>query len=157
MCFYFEQIDSMGVLSELEYVGDEPVETRNLSQLVGNHEALLNNLSHAFNKGLVTDWIEYFRAEWTSALYHDRFRSFYEGLKETLQRDKGMSHILNRVFERAESAMEHREVHDFRAEVMGPNGELLPDATTKAVRVDLTDFLVKNDITLPHYLKREKG
>ena len=48
------RVDSLGIVVEILYVGQEMVEARNLSRLVGWHEAFLNSAQFAFNSGIVS-------------------------------------------------------------------------------------------------------
>lgn len=141
----------LGVVSELVYLGTGPVEHRNLRHVPGKHESVLNSAAHAYKKGLVPDWIAFFRSEWACALYHDRFPALLRALRESLRSDKGMVMVLSRVFERAENTLENQDVDDFRRGFVGPHGEHLPESTVRTAQAETVAFLKDNRDTLSQY------
>mmetsp|Transcript_16681 Transcript_16681/g.28251 ORF Transcript_16681/g.28251 Transcript_16681/m.28251 type:complete len:1262 (-) Transcript_16681:1911-5696(-) len=143
--------DYHGTVVEFTYLGEDAVENRNLGLLTGMNEAYLNSAVHCHSKGYVADWIEFFRREWATALYQDRFPMLVQSVRHNLADDKGMSMILTRVFERAETAVDDQEVAEFRREFLGPHGELAPEATNKHIQAEAVEFLKENHEALPHY------
>ena len=132
-------------------MGEDAVENRNLGLLPGVHESYLNSAVHAHGKGTVPDWIEYFRQEWASVVFQDRFPVLVQALRRGLASDKGMVMILNRVFERAETCNDHQEVADFRREFLGAHGELAPEATMRTIESATIDFIKDNRGLLPRF------
>jgi hypothetical protein len=144
-------MDGFGVVTELLYAGLDTIEFRNLSQLPGRHEAYLNSAVHAFKKGYVTDWTDFFRETWTTALYTDSFTSLITALRVSLPSDKGAILLLSRVFERAEITIEDADVSDYRRGLTGAHGEALTELTFKTIESTTTDFMRENADFLPKF------
>lgn len=151
LVFLGVQCDHYGNVTEFVYLGSARVEERNLRHIAGKHESMLNSAVHAHRKGFVVDWIAHFRADWAAVLYHDKFSSLLQALRDSLRSDKGMVMVLSRVFERAENSLDNLEVDDFRRGFIGPHGELLPEATAKTVHAETHSFLKTHKATLPQY------
>jgi hypothetical protein len=64
-----------------------PVEARNLGCLIGLHASYVNGCASLHQKGSVSDWITFFRAEWAQPLYHDRFPQLISLLRTRLRTD----------------------------------------------------------------------
>jgi hypothetical protein len=64
-----------------------PVEARNLGCLIGLHASYVNGCASLHQKGSVSDWISFFRAEWAQPLYHDRFPQLISLLRARLRTD----------------------------------------------------------------------
>lgn len=141
----------LGLVTEFVYLGSAPVEVRNLRHIPGKHEAFLNSAVHAYKKGLVADWVSFFRNEWASVLYHDHCHVLLQSLRDCLKSDKGMVMILSRVFERAENTLENQEVDEYRRGFIGPHGEHVPESTMRTIQAETTSFLKENKATLSQY------
>ena len=133
------------------YMGEDYVENRNLALLPGLHEAYLNSAVFTHGRGYVTDWIEYFRQEWASVIFQDKFPVLVQALRRSLATDKGMLMILNRVFERAENCGDHQDLADTRREILGAHGELAPDSTLRTIETEAIEFLKENRALLPRF------
>jgi hypothetical protein len=146
----------LGIVVEFTYIGDERVENRNLALLPGVHEAYLGSAAHMHGKMYVLDWIEHFRQEWASAVFQDKFPVLVQALRKTLSSDRNMMMLLNRVFERAETCTDNQELADYRRELLGPNGELAPEATLRAIEADTIAYLKDNRTLLPRFYMPNK-
>ena len=136
---------------EINYLGEDYAENRNLGLLVGMHESFLNSAVYQHGRGYVTDWVEFFRQEWAAAIYQDRFPVLVHALRKSLATDKGMLMILNRVFERAESCTDDQELADQRREMLGAHGELAPETTLRTIETETMEFLKENRALLPRF------
>lgn len=142
--FSHSQVDSLGVIVEIVYIGQEQVEMRNLSQIIGWHESFVNNVSYSYSAGLVRDWISFFREGWATALCHDKFPELASGLRKALEGDKNLFGILDRVFEQAENSSDDQLVAGTRREIIGDRGELLPSSTKQYIETQTLEFLKKH-------------
>lgn len=145
------KIDALGNLTEVNYVGLDYVEFRNLSQLPGLHEAYLNNAVHAHRRGLIEDWIEYFRKDWTTAIFLHSFPRLIQSLRTVLASDRGMINILNRVIEKSEITVEDSEMSEYRRSMFGAHGELVPELTRKLISTETYEFVKDNREFIPKF------
>jgi len=145
------QVDSHGRVASFSYLGSEPVEVSNLCCLVGMQEAYLNSAVAFFNKGMVKDWISFFREDWASALYHDRFHDFCLSLRMGMQDDEGVRDVLEVVRKTLESGAADQEICQVRREAVGIGGSGLAPSTKKMVEMHLLEFLKNNRNLLPMY------
>ena len=132
-------------------MGQERVEGRNLSQLIGWHEAYLNGASFAFTSGLVPDWVSFFRDHWATAMYHDKFPALASGLRKALESDQNLFPILDAVFETAENSSDDQLVGGRRREIIGDRCELLSEATKHTIESQMLDFLRKHKQLLSRF------
>ena len=151
-------MDNLGVVAEVVYAGLDEIEFRNLSVVPGKHEAYLNSAIHAHKKGLVDDWIDFFRGEWTTVLYMDSFPTLVAALKKSLQNDKGMIMMLSRIFEKSETTLEDFEVDEYRRILLGAHGELIPEITKRTIEAETVEYLREHKDFLPkYYVHSAKG
>lgn len=143
--------DLLGMLVEVLYVGEDPVETRNLTYLPGLHESFLNSAAHTHSKGYIADWVEFLRQDWAAVIYQDKFPVLVQALRRSLASDKGMLMILSRVFERAENTVDEQELSDVRREILGAHGENAPETTLRTVETETIEFLKDNRALLPKF------
>ena len=144
-------MDSLGIITEIIYIGQEHIELRNYAQLIGWHESYLNNASFTFSSGLVHDWVTFFRDGWANASYHDKFVELASTLRKALEADKTLFTILDKVFETAESSSDDQLVAGKRREILGDRGELLFEGTRQTLESHTLDFLRKHKHMLPKY------
>jgi hypothetical protein len=135
------KFDLLGKLEEILYIGRVQIEERNISRLVGYHESYMNSATYAYEKGLIKDWIDYFREDWASLLYHDKFLEFINYQRESLTTDKCSVATLEQVFQMAEIDTDDQNVSITRKELIGERSELLPSATRKFLESQTLDFL----------------
>jgi len=146
------QFSELGVLVEINYLGEDSVEDRNLSQLPGRHEAVLNGAVHSYdNRDPHWDWISFLRGSWAAALYHDKFPSLLQTMRLTLRTDKGMQLLLQRVQEMAAQQPDNTELSKHRRDFTGARGEGLPESTVVAVAADVQDHLKMHRAVLRQY------
>jgi len=145
------QVDSLGMIVEVIYLGIDLIEGRNIGRLVGWHESFLNSASLAFEHGMVSDWIGFFREEWAYLVYHDNFTSLVGSLRDSLQLDKGMFSILDQVFDSARNTPEDGIVVGGRRKLIGDRSESLPEMTKKLIETQTLDFLRKNKAMFPGF------
>lgn len=138
------RVDSLGMVVEILYIGQEVVETRNLAQLVGWHESFLNGAQFAYNSGIVQDWVSYFRGSWASANYHDKFPELAATLRKILETDPFLFNILDVVFDTAENSSDDQLVAGRRRELIGDRCELLTDSSKHGLENATLEFLKKH-------------
>jgi len=95
--------------------------------------------------------VEFFRQEWASVIYQDKFPVLVHALRRSLASDKGMLMMLSRIFERAENTVDSQELADVRREIMGAHGELVPETTMRTVQTGTIEFLKDNRALLPRF------
>jgi len=134
---------------EIAYIGNEIVEGRNIGRLVGWHESYLNNACFTYECGHIFDWIQFFREPWASFLYHDNFTSFAGVLKESLQFDKGMFMLQDKILEVAQTCLDDGILSLERRKIIGSRGENTPDVTKRALEAHTLEFLRKNKQSFP--------
>lgn len=139
------------MVTEVIYVGLDYVEYRNLSLLLGFQESILNNAIHAYRKGIIEDWIEFFRKDWTTAIFLHSFPKLIQSLRKNLLQDKGMLMLLNRIFEKAENTVEDTEMSEFRRNLYGAYGDLIPEITRRLVYTETFEFIKENRDFLPKF------
>lgn len=135
------KFDLLGKLEEILYIGRVKIEERNISRLVGYHESYMNSATYAYEKGLIKDWIDYFREDWASLLYHDKFLEFIIYQRESLTTDKCSVSTLEQVFQMAEIDTDDQNVSIARKELIGERSELLPIVTRKFLEAQTLEFL----------------
>lgn len=149
------KVSELGTVVEFIYLGQDVVESRNLSQLPGRHEAALNGAVHAYEtkepEDTFWDWISYFRGSWAAAVYHDKYPSLLQTMKATLRGDKGMQLLVQRVLEMSVQQPDNAELAKHRRDFTGPRGEGLPESTVAALSADVNDHLKKHKATLRQY------
>ncbi|KAJ1459041.1 hypothetical protein M885DRAFT_460321 [Pelagophyceae sp. CCMP2097] len=144
------KIDSHGILAEVVYLGKEAVEPRNLSRLVGSHEAYLNSAWQSYQRGVVDDWIAFFRGDWCSALTLDRGAQLQETLLALLQGNDGARAIVEQLLADA-TTKDDSTLRDVRAHALGVGGESLPQETKDLLLNAVVGYLRKNRGLLPRY------
>lgn len=145
------RVDSLGIVVEILYIGQEVVETRNLAQLIGWHESYLNGAQFAYNSGIVPDWVTYFRQSWASANYHDKFPELAAGLRKVLESDPFLFNILDVVFDTAENSSDDQLVAGRRRELIGDRCELLTENTKQGIENATLEFLKKHKQILTRF------
>jgi hypothetical protein len=146
------KLDGKGIASELVYLGLEKVEVQNLSKLIGLQEAYLNSATSTYEKGLVECWIDFFREDWASALYHDRFSNLQTSLRTLLKTDEGAYEIIDMLVRGAEEGKEDDTLVAMRRSAVGPGGSVLMPSTKKLIETNALEFVRKNKALLPRYL-----
>ena len=149
------QLDSLGTLVEIVYIGKSTVEAKNLGRLVGWHESFLNGAVYSYEQGLVEDWIDYFRKSWATALFHDTFPDFANHLRNVLASDTYVYSILDLMRAVSDQKSEDHEINSERRKVLGPRGEHISDVTHRTIESATLDFLRKSK--LPRFYVPQPG
>jgi len=148
-------------LVRLTYVGTREVAERNLSRLVGFHEAFLNSFRHAHEAGRVDDIINFFNEDWARGLYCQHFEEFYSDLHLLARNSGELKEILSSLQE-ASGAGESKE-KDFgagdRTEEMvlalhnriGVGGTKLTPSFRRNIQQRVIDYIRKNKELLSMY------
>jgi len=145
-------MDALGIVAQITYLGlDTTIECRNLALLPGKHETTLNNCVYTHRKGLVDDWIDFFRSKWCAIIYLNHFPLFCAALKRNISHDKGVILLLNRIFERAEYIMDFGEMNEYRRSLIGGNGELLIDTTRQIIEQETIEYVQKHREFMPQF------
>ena len=145
------KIDQYGIIVEVLYIGSEEVEYDNLSRLVGLHEATLNAASFGYDEGEITDWIEYFRENWMTAILHDKYAEFAAAVKESLDADKGTFMAIDEVLHAAARNTDDAAVVAVRKNFTGERYEHLHELTKKSIESQTVDFVKQNKQYLNKY------
>lgn len=147
------KLGNYGVVCGVVYIGEDEVEMRNLSVIAGYHESVLNCAIYTYEKGLIDDWILFFRQPWAGIIYHDKFPLLVERLRTVLTRDGGMMKVMDQVmgFGEANGVEIQEDIIKFRRELVGPYCEKLSQVTSSAIANETVDFLKKNRSVLSQY------
>ena len=151
------KVDGTGVVNEFMYLGKEKVEFRNLGMVVGLQEAYLNSCVASYDKGAVEDWVSFFREDWCSSIYHDRFGMLKDGLRSLLKDDEGCFDVTDMLVRGVEEGKDDDTLNTMRKSSVGPGGSMLMPSTKKLIESSTIEFLRKNKALLPRYLLPERG
>ncbi|OQR99966.1 adenylate kinase [Achlya hypogyna] len=151
------QFDDFGVLTRLTYLGAEPVDVANLACLVGLHEAYLNCAISSFQQNLVTDWIEFFRQKWATAVYHDRFHDFCTRLTAASQYDEGVRLAVDGVRKEFSEGGDVKAAMALAQTKVGRGGANLAPTTRKMIELNLMEYLSVNREVLHMYFLPRAG
>jgi len=135
-------------LKQLSIIGKKAIEESNFKRLPGWHESYLNNALYSFGKGLVTDWVEYFRGAWAQPLYHDKFSALARNLARLISLDKGLLVLLDKVLAVAESSIDDSDVCLNRKMLLGERSELISENTYLVIENLVMEFIRSNKDTL---------
>ena len=100
---------------------------------------------------MVTDWIDFFREEWASAIYHDKFAEFVDTTRAVLASDKGTYTILDNVTEALEASTENDVVLEEWKKAIGPRGQFLDENTKRIVEMQTVEYLRNNKAMLTRF------
>ncbi len=145
------KLDSFCRVVEICFIGKTEVEARNLSKLIGVHESFLNSALNAYEEGKVEDWIEWFRQEWFTALYHDGLGQMNENIRAALGTDKGTYTTLDRVQDAVDASTENEKLHEEWSALIGPRGCKLEGNTKRIVETSTVDYLRSNKVMLNRF------
>lgn len=146
-------------------MGTDAVEMNNLAHLVGRHVGFANALLRKYDAGEVHDIVEYLRAEWASAIFHDRWAALTLHLRSIVEGDADAAALLSRV----ETAMLAPDViaqadgpgpgsskadiaiERFRASEIGICGSKLAPGLRRAIEHAVLGFLREHHHILPMF------
>ena len=120
--------------------------------LVGKQEAYLNSAWLSYERGVVDDWIAFFRGDWCSALRHDRFAGLQKALAGMIRADEGSREVVASLSAELEAGKDHETIRQLRAKAVGVGGANLPDKTRKLLEGAVLGYLRKNKGLLPRFL-----
>ncbi|GMH79437.1 hypothetical protein TL16_g08145 [Triparma laevis f. inornata] len=149
--------DPRGVVVEFIYLGNEEIQVGNFSCIVGLQEAYLNSCVGVYNKGGVEDWVEFFRGDWSTAVFHDRFPMLHASLKALLKTDEGAFDVANMLTRGLEEGKDDETLNSLRANAVGAGGTMLMPSTKKMVEANGIEFLRKNKIVLNRFKLPERN
>ena len=141
----------LGVITDVTCISEESIEERNLHKLTGVHESYLNFAQYAFNNRYFDDWISFFRQEWASALYFDKFITFSTLLRSALVTEKGVFTVMEEVLSSASRNMDDSIVTASRRATVGERCQHVPDSTKKLIESNTLEYLRDNRQALPRY------
>ena len=145
------KIDSLGIVVEICYFGKSEIESKNISKLVGWHESYLNAALNSYEEGKVDDWVDFFRGDWATALYHDKFAALVQTIKSSLSSDKDTFTILDKVMDALDASTENDKVVEVWKASIGPRGEKLESNTKRIVETSTLEYLRDNKIMLNRF------
>lgn len=122
-----------------------------LSTFVGWHESFLNSAIYAYEVGNVNDWYEFLHMPWSQALCFDKFPALCEVIALSINSDKGMITLLEKVFENADSTDDDDVIAAARRNIIGERGASVPQVTKNIIIQHVVDFLRKNKSSFPLY------
>lgn len=128
----------------------------NLASLVGRAAGFANALVRKYDAGGVPDIVDYLRAEWATAAFHDRFGALALRLRGLVEGDAAAAELLARV----EAAMRpaaaasdeaDRAVERLRAAGIGVCGAHLAPGLRRTIEHAVLDFLREHHHILPGF------
>eukprot|EP01038_Epipyxis_sp_PR26KG_P007433 gene7433-10129_t len=146
------QLNKVGLVAGIEFLGYDRIEERNLHHIPGLHESFLNSLQHSYDNGKISDFISFLREDWAHLLYYDRFTQLLNELRDCIKTDKGYLTFLNDVLEKAEVTSDNIELSRFRRSLIGAHGEILSEPTIKTVETTTLKFIHDNKYLLSKYI-----
>ncbi|KAJ8603908.1 hypothetical protein CTAYLR_009707 [Chrysophaeum taylorii] len=145
------KVDGGGRVSEILYLGRDPVEPRNLAALVGLQEAWLNSAWASYDRGIVDDWIEFFRQDWCSSLRFDRFADLQTQIRDILVHDAAAGEIVETLRKEFKAGKDPATLRLLRSELLGVAGSALPPQTKDLLENAVLGYLRKNRVLLPRF------
>ena len=150
------KVDSHGELCEMVYLGTELVEPRNLAVLVGVHEAYLCSAWVSYERGVVDDWISFFRSDWCGALQHDRFPDLQKQIHDLLEQDQGARGVVTMLLTELDAGKDDASIRQLRPDAVGDAGDRLDPNTKVVIQTAALSYLRKNRVLLPRFQLPER-
>ncbi len=144
-------IDSHGRVVAFAYLGNGPLELKNMARVVGQQEAFLNSCEKTYDQGLIPDWVTFFREDWVQAVYHDGFPEFCMNIRMGMQDDEGIRTVLEQVRKALEAGESDAEIGLKRRQAIGRAGEALAPSTKKMIETSVIEYLKRNRNVLYMY------
>ena len=151
-------LDRFKRLSEVNHIGAQRIEVRNIASLVGRHASLLNAAERDFDDGRVSDWVAFFRQDWAVAAVHDRFGQLIQSLRKSLLRHPQVAAMVQSVgqlvrgMQGSADAKGDAAVERLCRKEVGTAGAALPAEVRAEVEAALIAFLKANRPLLPTFL-----
>eukprot|EP00941_MAST-03F_sp_MAST-3F-sp1_P004015 g4015.t1 len=134
-------------IAEILCITSMPVETRNLSRLIGLQESFVNSLIFSYENGKVKDFISFFRQPCCSALYHPSFSQFYRNLVDvTMSGESSVEALVDKLRELMKD--ENENGYEKLNELIGVGGSELSPQSYQVAKNALMRFLQENRGTL---------
>jgi hypothetical protein len=144
-------VDSHGRAVAFAYLGNGPLELKNMARVVGQQEAFLNSCEKLYDQGLIPDWVTFFREDWVQAVYHDGFPEFTMNVRMGMQDDEGIRSVLEEVKKALEAGESDAEICLKRRQAIGKAGDALAPSTKKMIETNVIEYLKKNRNVLRMY------
>ncbi|KAK7247912.1 cilia and flagella associated protein [Aureococcus anophagefferens] len=113
-------------------------------------------IREAADRGIVDDWIAFFRSDWCSALKHDRFADLQRTLADMIDRDEGARDVVSMLLAGLDAGKDDETLRQLRAKAVGVGGSNLPKETRQLLETAVLGYLRKNRTLLPRFLLPEK-
>jgi hypothetical protein len=146
-------LDRFGRVAELQYLGTDAPETGNLACIVGRNVGFTNALLRKYDAGEVPDIIEYLRAEWAAAVFHDRFDALSLQLRQIVSNDATARALLDAVEAATSEGAGNGDTvaAKLRASGIGVCGANLPPQLRRTVEHAVLSFLREHHHVLPMF------
>ncbi|CAM9236745.1 unnamed protein product [Chrysoparadoxa australica] len=149
-------VTDLDIVSKLVYYGSQEVEPRNLSRLVGVNQSYLLSLMRTHDTGGVKDFIKFFRQDYFSMLYHDRFGQLVLELRDLLHEgDETAIELLTALKKGIEDGQDDTWLAVSIRTAVGAGGSNIAESTRKIIEGRTLDFVRKNKALLPTFLLAE--
>jgi hypothetical protein len=149
-------LDRFGRFAELQYLGLDAPEASNLACIVGRHAGFTNALLRKHAAGECPDIVEYLRAEWAAAIFHDRFDALTTQLRGILAGDAAAAALMDRVQAATMAAAADgggdAAAEKLRAAGIGVCGAALAPALRRSVERAVLAFLREHHHILPMFV-----
>ncbi|CAM9541824.1 unnamed protein product, partial [Ectocarpus sp. 12 AP-2014] len=144
------RVDSLDRVCDVIYCGREPVEAKNLSKVVGVQLGYLQAKA-AFERGEISSWIDFFRQGALTPLYHDRFPTLSEDLREAFSDgDEAAANLLSTLNKGIDDGMNDDWLSLSIRKAVGPGACELPPSTRKTAEARALEWVRRNRGLLPH-------
>jgi hypothetical protein len=148
-------LDRFGRIVELQYLGKVAPEMDNLACVVGHHAGFTNAFVRKYDAGEVKDIVDFLRAEWAAAVFHDRFSALTVQLRDILSGDTAADALMEKVEAATMAAVKSGGgdlvAEKLRASGIGVCGAALPPALRRSVEHAVLAFLREHHHILPMF------
>ncbi len=140
-------LNAHGFIEEIVYLGDFPLhyEALNLICLIGTHEKCLNSLVSRFDEGLIQDFLAFVRSWWSMALFHDRWKQFFQELRKFFVAQPDTQQIIQQLQKHS------KQSEDSKRKLLSSFATKI-NAASQEVNMKLLEFLQDNKPELAMYL-----
>ena len=105
----------------------------------------------SYDRGVIRDWISFFREDWCSSLRHDRFDALVAGMRAMMARDEGAHEVIDLLLRALDDGKDDATVRQLRSKAVGVGGAGVMGSTRKMLETSAIEFLRKNRALLPRY------
>jgi len=140
--------DELSVLRSISYIGDEPVQARNLRCLVGLPSSYLNRILYRYSQDEIPDLIEFLQAPWSTALYHESFPALRSDLRHVMSSSQNeITALTKQVMSMLQARSTGEEVDALKLSTLV---ETMPASVKEMVQLRLLQFMELHSNHLPH-------